>query len=163
LVGETRDELGGSEYYDYLDEVGANVPKVKPEETRRHYEAVHSCHYGKLAGFSHGIYRGGLAVALAETAIAGGRGIRIDLDKVPLGDELKEDKILYSETPSRFLLTLPPENSDRFQELASGVNAERIGSVEGNSLVVEDLAGDELLNLSLDKLKEKYYGTFEEY
>lgn len=163
LVGETTDELGGSEYYDYLGEVGANVPKVKPEETRRHYEAIHSAITENLLASVHGIYRGGLAVALAETAIAGGCGIRIDLNKVPLGDELKEDKILYSETPSRFLLTLPPENSDRFQELASGVNAERIGSVEGNSLVVEDLAGNELVNLSLGKLKEKYYGTFEEY
>lgn len=160
LIGETRDELGGSEYYDYLDEIGVNVPKVRPEETRRHYEVVHSCIAEGLLASVHGIYRGGLAIALAETAIAGGCGVRVELDKVPLGDELKEDKILYSETPSRFLLTLPPENTDRFQELASGIRAERIGSVQGNRLVVEGLAGAELIDLSLSKLKEKYYGTF---
>ncbi len=160
VVGETRDELGGSEYYDYLDEIGVNVPQIRPEATDKHYRFVHACITEELLASVHGIYRGGLAVALAETAIAGGRGVRIELDKVPLGDELEEDKILYSETPSRFLLTLPPKNIERFRELASEVRAEKIGSVRGSRLVVEGLAGTELIDLSLDEVKEEYYGTF---
>jgi len=108
----------------------------------------------------HGCYRGGLGVALALKAIAGGYGLSIDLAKVPT-NLTREDKILYSESPSRFIVTICPRNKERFEEVFNGLPFSCIGNVTGDKkFIVRNLNNKKIIDLDLDELKEAWKKTF---
>lgn len=161
LIGETRDELGGSEFYEHRGEIGCNVPTVKSEEAKRHYDFIHTCIEENLALSVHGIYRGGLAVSLAELAISGDLGLRINLGRVPKDEGVRKEKVLYSETPARFLITVDREQEEMVNEVGSEISLGRIGVVGGDSLVIRSVTGVEMIDVSLSELKKHYYWTFE--
>lgn len=161
LIGTTRDELGGSEYYEYRGKVGCNVPQVKPKVTRKNYDFVHTCIQEDLAVSVHGVYRGGLAVSLAEMAISADLGLRIDLEDVPMKGDLSEEKILYSETPARFLITVDPENEETVNGLNPEVPLGKIGVLKEDRLVIKKPPELEIIDVPLAELKERYYTTFE--
>src|SRR6056297_275989 len=71
VLGETRDELGASEYYQCFGYTGANVPKVRHERFMKTYRALHRAIARGLIASAHGIYRGGLGVHLAMIAMGG--------------------------------------------------------------------------------------------
>lgn len=133
LLGITRDELGGSEYYEMKGEIGLNVPKIDVKTTIKLYNALTRAIEEDLVDSCHGIYKGGLAIALAQISFAGGYGLEIDLDKVPTEDLNRADKILYSESASRFIVTISPENKLRFEEIMKG----NIYNAEGDADFIE--------------------------
>jgi phosphoribosylformylglycinamidine synthase len=120
LLGQTRDELGGSEYYALHNKIGSNVPQVDAESAMQRYRAVNAAQEAGLIASCHDLSDGGLAVALAETAFAGGFGISVDLYDVPVAAAMREDKLLYSESASRLLVTVKEENSEQFEKLFAG-------------------------------------------
>ena len=89
IIGETFNELGGSEYYKLKGYLGASVPKVKGAKAKRTFKAVTKAIDSGLIKSCHDLSEGGLAVAAAEMAFAGGYGLELDLCKVP-GKELSE-------------------------------------------------------------------------
>jgi phosphoribosylformylglycinamidine (FGAM) synthase-like enzyme len=84
ILGVTRNELGGSHYYLVHDFVGNNAPTVNPLEAAKLYEALHRAITRGFVSSCHDCSEGGLAVAAAETAFAGGYGMEIDLRRVPI-------------------------------------------------------------------------------
>ena len=83
IIGETFNELGGSEYYKLKGYLGANVPKVKGAKAKRTFKAVTKAIDSGLIKSCHDLSEGGLAVAAAEMAFAGGYGLEMDLLKLP--------------------------------------------------------------------------------
>ncbi len=83
IIGDTFNELGGSEYYKLKGYLGANVPKVKGGKAKRTFKAVTKAIDSSLIKSCHDLSEGGLAVAAAEMAFAGGHGLELDLRKVP--------------------------------------------------------------------------------
>ena len=83
IIGETFNELGGSEYYKLKGYLGASVPKVKGAKAKRTFKAVTKAIDSGLIKSCHDLSEGGLAVAAAEMAFAGGYGLELDLGKVP--------------------------------------------------------------------------------
>ena len=65
LVGETRPELGGSEFYELLGYVGLSVPEVRPQDFLPYYRLMEQAGREELLASCHGLYRGGLVVHLA--------------------------------------------------------------------------------------------------
>ena len=160
LLGFTKDELGASEYYEMLGYVGRNVPKVDAKEALKLYKALNNAIEARLVASCHGCYRGGLGVALALKAIAGGYGLCIDLAKVPT-NLIREDKILYSESPSRFIVTIAPENKERFEEVFKDLPFSCIGTViQDKKFVVRGLNDKKIIDLELDDLKKAWQQTF---
>ena len=88
VLGMTRAELGGSEYYALLGHLGDSVPRVDATVARRLYEALSAAMARGLVASCHDCSDGGLGVALAETAFAGGLGMEIDLRLVPRDQRL---------------------------------------------------------------------------
>ncbi len=76
LVGDTRPELGGSEFYEMLGYVGLSVPEVRPEEFLAYYRLLEEAGHRELLASAHGLYRGGLGVhlALCQPGRGAGRG-----------------------------------------------------------------------------------------
>ena len=164
ILGETREELGASEYFEHLGYLGKNVPRLEdPELTRKIYFAVHEAIKNGLLSSCHGCYRGGLAVALAEKSIAGGLGLEVSLDEVP-GEGLDSmEKILYSETPGRFLVTVKPDEEKEFKELLEDIPFGRIGRVEGDRLKLDMEKSERDIDLSIEELRKSYTATFGEF
>ncbi|MCP4644428.1 MAG: phosphoribosylformylglycinamidine synthase, partial [bacterium] len=104
VVGDTRDEMGGSEYFALRGVLGCNVPKVDPAAARRLYEALSAAIAQGLVASCHDCSDGGLGVALAESAFSGGFGMALDLSGI---DVANDAVALFSESQSRFVATVP--------------------------------------------------------
>jgi phosphoribosylformylglycinamidine synthase len=119
LVGLTKDELGGSHWYRSKGVLGANVPRVGKDAPRT-LKAVHTAISRDLVAAAHDLSEGGLAVAAAEMAFAGGFGLALDLGGVPMAGPLDDPRLLFSESPTRFLLEVAPEHLDALEAILRG-------------------------------------------
>ena len=117
VLGETKNELGASEWYALHGCVGDNCPRVDAVAAKRLYAALHRAIAAGLVASCHDCSDGGLGVALAETAFAGGLGMDVDLRQVPRRDLDRDDYLLFSETASRFVVTVSPENQTAFETI----------------------------------------------
>ncbi|MGA8905390.1 MAG: phosphoribosylformylglycinamidine synthase subunit PurL [Candidatus Bathyarchaeia archaeon] len=158
IVGETKPELGGSEYYHTLGCVGKEPPSLDFELEVRTQRSVLECIRNGLVSACHDISKGGLGVAVAEMAIAGGRGASVDC--APLyAKKMHSDELLFSETNSRFIITT--KNPSHVSETLSRANVPAIvaGTVGGDSLHFG--LGYSRLDFSLETLREAYMDSLQ--
>jgi len=136
IVGNTSDEMGGSEYYEYIHKLtGGRVPRVNLKKERALLRSLlRTLRSGRVES-THDISKGGLAVALAEMAAQGRRGVTVDIDNVPKKTS-RIDNLLFSESRSRFILETKPKNTTRivnsFKRL--GIPAAKAGTVSDNGI-----------------------------
>ena len=160
VLGVTRDELGASEYATMLGLVGNTVPKVRENESLPRYRAVEKAIKDGLIASCHDCSDGGLGVALAETAFAGGLGLDIDLRKVPAEGVDNEETLLFSESQSRFVVTVSPDKAAAFEATMGDTGWAQIGTVTTEqTFVATDLSGAQTLNEPLAALKESWQET----
>ena len=148
LLGETYDELGGSEFYALFSELGANVPKVNFAKAKALYTLIGEANDQRLVQSCHDLSDGGLAVALAETTFGYGYGAEIELptDGLPLATQL------FSESHSRFLATVAPEDVMAFEQLL-GDRATRLGRVTLNGQLTVHHAGQTVISANTATLR----------
>lgn len=158
VVGSTRDELGGSRYYRMLGFIGRNVPKVDAAAGSGTMNRLHEAMSRGLVAACHDCSEGGLAVAAAEMAFAGGFGMTLDLDAVPRdGEADRDDIVLFSESNSRFVVEVPGGREADFEARMAGSPFGRVGVVtEEDRLAVRGLGGDEIISADLGTLKESW-------
>ncbi len=131
LVGMTRCELGGSLWSALQGQDGGNVPGVDPDLGQQVFRAVYLAISRGLVRSCHDLSEGGLALAIAEMAIAGRLGARISLRDVPCEDDAAADLVLlFSESPSRFLLEVPPQHHAALTDLLGTLPWGRLGEVD---------------------------------
>jgi phosphoribosylformylglycinamidine synthase len=160
IIGETFNELGGSEYYKLHGYLGANVPKVKGAKAKRTFKAVTKAIDSGLAKSCHDLSEGGLAVAAAEVAFAGGYGLELDLGKVPVKELLRSDFVLFSESNSRFLIEVSESDRLEFEALMRGKGCAHIGKVTGEQkLVIYGLNRKIVVNATLAELRRSWKKT----
>jgi len=163
LLGATADELGGSEYYAQHNELGCQVPKVDAEQALLRYRTLNRAQEQQLVASCHDLSDGGLGVALAESAFAGGYGIQAELSFIDRCGDLREDTLLFSESQSRLLITVHESNRAAFEELFSGQSCRCIGRViEEPILIINGLHGQTLIRVSLDNLKQAWQAPLRE-
>jgi phosphoribosylformylglycinamidine synthase len=154
VLGVTRAELGGSEYYAMLGHVGASVPRVDAVAARRLYDALADAIARGLVASCHDCSDGGLGVALAETAFAGSLGMAVDLRLVPQDSELRDDVTLFSESASRFVLTVQAQHVATFESMLQGLPWAAIGHVTGEgTFAVVGRSGAPILEADIEPLK----------
>jgi phosphoribosylformylglycinamidine synthase len=156
LVGETKDELGGSHFCKVHGLSGGRVPKVDAKTAKATFAAVHRAISAGLVRSCHDLSEGGLAAAVAEMAFAGGLGATVDLARVPhrLQDARWLDAILmFSESNTRFLCEVPPGSAAEFEKLLAGVPQARIGQVTASANLEIDFGGRAVLGASIRSLK----------
>jgi phosphoribosylformylglycinamidine synthase len=165
IVGATKNELGASEYYEMFGKTGLNVPEVNMPLSKVVYRAVHKAIGKEVVSAVHGIYRGGLGLHLALMAMAGETGVQLNLDQVPFeGDASlkRNDVLLFSETPGRFLVTVPDSEKHIFEKLMSGLPVKKVGVVtdtDGN-FVVTGVNGSTIINAPVNELKTAWKQPF---
>jgi len=177
IAGETKNELGGSHYssliarrssleeQDTRDEtrVTGHVPTVDlqmaPKIARRISEAIAK----GLVVSCHDCSEGGLAVALAEMAFAGGLGIGVDLRGLPKNKDCSRiDSQLFSESTSRYIVEVEPEKYDAFAKLMLNLPFGQIGRVtDTKSVAIKADNGREIIKADIASLKKAWQKTFD--
>jgi phosphoribosylformylglycinamidine synthase subunit PurL len=149
LIGEGG-RLDASEYLGRTE--GAPAPVDLSREVAAIELVIRAAEAGLLRS-AHDVSAGGLAVALAESAIAGGRGAR-----VALTPGRRDDEVLFGEGGGRFVISLRPGDVASLVDLADGmpvpVAVSRIGTVGGDALSVA--IGETVLTLAVDDARDAY-------
>ena len=158
VVGETRDELGGSHFYKLHSQLGANVPRVDLQAGPKIIQAVAEAISDGLVRSCHDCSEGGLAVAVAEMAFAGGLGMDIDLGGVPVARDVgKNYQILFSESPSRLVLEVHPDDIGKLAKILGNVRFAEIGKVtDGTRLVIRNRGNQAVIDAEIADLKETW-------
>jgi phosphoribosylformylglycinamidine synthase len=161
VIGLTRNELGGSEYYDHLGYVGLNVPRVRSDEFSATYRALSRVIGAGLAASVHGIYRGGLGVHLAMVAMGGGFGMQLDLRNAPAEAVGRNDTLLFSESAGRFIVTVAPPRQAEFEAGFRGLPCACIGTVTAEPVLrVVGLGGEALMSVAVSELRAAWKAPF---
>ncbi|MDI9433689.1 MAG: phosphoribosylformylglycinamidine synthase subunit PurL [Planctomycetota bacterium] len=163
VVGRTGNELGGSHYYKLRGQLGANVPKLDLELAPRIARKVAQAIADGLVASCHDCSEGGLAVALAEMAFAGGLGIEADLRGLPASkDCTRLDAQLFSESNSRYVVEVEPRHYDGFAKLMLNLPFGQIGKVTaGSKLVIRSQHGGNAIDAEIDILKQAWQRTLD--
>ncbi|MDD5466144.1 MAG: phosphoribosylformylglycinamidine synthase subunit PurL [Candidatus Omnitrophica bacterium] len=158
VVGKTRDQLGGSHYYDLYKAVGNNVPKVYHQEAKKTFSALSKATEKGLVKAMHDCSDGGLAVALAEVAFSGGLGMEIFLQEVPYQSAAKRNSsLLFSESNSRFVVEVEKAKQKEFEKLLKGVSFGLAGCLTGKpDFKIFGLDGKVCLDANINQLKESW-------
>jgi len=162
LLGITRNELGGSEYYAHFGYTGKNVPQVYADKFMRIYKAVHQAICHELAASVHGVYRGGLGVHLAMVAMGGDSGMNVNLAQVVCDQVHRDDTILFSETPGRFIVTVAPANCEDFETLFKEMPCACIGTITGKTdhFVINGADGYPITDIPISELRSAWKRPF---
>ncbi|HEX3598665.1 MAG TPA: AIR synthase-related protein, partial [Lacipirellulaceae bacterium] len=159
LVGATHNELGGSHYAIVNDQPGGQVPKVDTERARNTFVAIHQAITSGLVKSCHDLSEGGLAVAAAEMAFAGGLGAEISLELMPGIKDVPTIALLFGESNSRFLCEVAPQNDKAFEACLTGCPRASIGVVRDDAqlrIAFETARPGCLVDLPIDQLKEAW-------
>jgi phosphoribosylformylglycinamidine synthase len=166
LLGKTGDELGGSEYFAQRGVIGNKVPTVDAAKAYKRYQAYHQAVLAGTVASCHDLSDGGLAVAAAESAFAGGYGMALDLARVLWqgSEDAKNDvTLLFSESASRHLVTVRPDKREQFENIMSGNCFASVGVVtEEQTLKIAGHSGNPVVSAGLPELKEAWQKTLRE-
>lgn len=156
LLGKTKDELGASEYYDMNGVLGNNVPETDAHQNLRLYKLYARASRDRLIASAYALGYGGLAAGLAKKAIAAQMGMEIDLSSF----DLATDKMLFSESTGRILVTVAPQNKKAFEKNFKGFEqCHYIGSVSySENLLIRDVT-----KLKVKEMEAVYKTTFKDY
>jgi phosphoribosylformylglycinamidine synthase subunit PurSL len=155
LLGTTKDELGGSHYHLVQNLDGGEVPVVDVKLAPAIFAALHGAIKLGLVRSCHDLSEGGLAVAAAEMAFAGGIGA--DILRPPAWTDLSDVAFLFSESTTRFLLEVAPADAARLEAHFGSLPLRRIGSTcKQPRLRMTGKSGEWIVWSALDQLKEAW-------
>ncbi|MCU0631119.1 MAG: AIR synthase-related protein, partial [Methanoregulaceae archaeon] len=155
VIGETSEELGGSEYFAYLGSAGNVVPALDPVLVKARYERLTGAIRHDLVASACPVTSGGLGITLARVAIAGRLGMDLSIPPV-----MRPDYFLFSESLGRFVVTISPGNRDMFEKIV-GDDAIMLGKVTGSNLRIN--GSGLLLEIPVAELENAYKAPFKEY
>ncbi len=161
-IGMTKDECGGSEFYRAFDKFGAKSPKVDAQKARKLYETMFQLNKKGMFSACAPVNQGGLLITLAKMAIAGQLGAETDLSKAP-NDNLPIEKIFYSESQSRFIVTINPKDQDEFVKAMSDFDIAKIGTVKEDNEFIINNKEEQVIKTDIEKLEKIYKKRFEDY
>jgi phosphoribosylformylglycinamidine synthase II len=160
LLGDTYPELGGSEYYRLNGFLGSSVPKLHATKARRTYYNLTKAMSEGIVKSCHDLSEGGLAIAAAEMAFAGGFGLELDLRTVTNKLITRSDFLLFSESNSRFLIEVAEQDRSAFEYLIKSKACTQIGKVtKDQKLLIYGLNGKVVVNAGLAELQRSWKKT----
>ncbi len=162
VLGTTYNELGASEYAVEHGAIGNNVPVVREEDSLPRFHALEQAIADGLVASCHDCSDGGLGVALAETAFSGDLGMEIDLTKAPMEGIERDDVMLFSESQSRFVVTVQQNKAAAFEAVMADTGLGKLGTVTKEmTMKMSGLNGQAVMNADLGKIKAAWQATLD--
>jgi phosphoribosylformylglycinamidine synthase II len=153
VVGSTKPEMGGSEYYRATKGHSRKVPDVDIPVLRAGMDVVLGGIDRSAIVSCHDISDGGLGVALAEMCIGGAIGAELDISRM---EKLRTDVRLFSESNSRWVIELR-KGREKLLPRDRKVKATRLGTVGGDRLTIS--SNKKLIDLGVAELAESFNST----
>lgn len=154
LIGETKNEMGGSAYYRLMNGYSNNVPDVDKRVLKKSMKSLFNAIKKGYVAACHDISDGGLAVCISEMCIGGNVGAILDISRL---SNLRTDVKLFSESNTRWVAEVKKDYEKRFRDEMKNVKIYRIGEVKGEDLLIKDKK--EVINLPLNKIKNAWGST----
>ncbi|MHC1679902.1 MAG: phosphoribosylformylglycinamidine synthase subunit PurL [Methanomassiliicoccales archaeon] len=148
LVGETKEEFGGSAVYRRYGGKGGVVPEVIPERLKTSMDEMHAAMKKGLIRSCHDVSDGGIAVAVAEMCLGGNIGANVSTGY--------DRWYLFSESSTRWIVEIEPSKEKEFLSSMT-VPVLELGKVGGKSLRVKDRCM--LVNVSLNEMRKAWSGA----
>ena len=145
MIGDRKNELGGSVYYSLFDEIGANIPKPNMAELQNQINVVYGLINKNLILACHDISEGGIAVAISEMSFANGVGGSINIES-----NLNNDVVLFSESGG-FVIEIEKNSRDTICSIMDdgGVAWSDIGRTNNSGI----LHMNNVIELTINKAK----------
>ncbi|MBL8813002.1 MAG: phosphoribosylformylglycinamidine synthase subunit PurL [Planctomycetaceae bacterium] len=147
LIGETKNEMGGSHFNLVNGLAEGTVPTVDKEKAPKVFRALHQAIRQGLILSCHDLSEGGLAVAAAEMAFAGGVGVELQVES---GSSVE----LFSESNTRFLVEVPASAKGQLESVLGGVVLQQVGRTTAESSFRAQSKNGVHIQESLSALKE---------
>jgi len=164
IIGKTKDELGGSEYFEYIHKfIGGHCPIVDFNNSKINMLTVLSLIKNKLVKSAHDCSKGGIAVAISELSIFGNVGCDIDTMNIPCQKNLSSEKILFSESHSRYLLIIDKKNIVKVKQFLSKkkITFSVLGKFSGDQIKIRHDSNN-LAKITVDQAQKRYFNGLED-
>jgi phosphoribosylformylglycinamidine synthase len=161
LVGQTKPELGGSEYHSVIHNIEGGIPpEVDDEEIKSNWDFLFELYEKNLVKSNHDVNKGGFLITIAEMCFGNDYGADLDFKDIELRDN-REDKYIFSESAGRFILEIEPSYFKEIKNIAEKYNVKihKVGKViERPELILRNLANREY-KLRISKMKSLFKST----
>ena len=164
IVGNTKNELGGSEYFEHShDFIGGICPAVDFKSSKLNMSSVLSLIKQNLVKSVHDCSKGGISIAVSEVSIFGGIGCNIDIEKSPSEKNLNTEQLLFSESHSRYLLVVTQKNIKKVKQILSkkrnpfGI----LGNFTNDQITIKHKSKN-LVKVNVDTAQRKYFNALKE-
>jgi len=164
IIGKTKDELGGSEYLEYTHKfVGGTCPCVDFKDSKIHMQVVLSLIKNRLVKSVHDCSKGGFAIAISELTIFGNIGCNVDIESMPITENLSSEKILFSESHSRYLLVVDQKNLEYTKQFLSKkkIAFAVLGKFTGDHVNIMHKSKN-LIKTTVDIIQKRYFNGLED-
>jgi phosphoribosylformylglycinamidine synthase len=158
LLGQTKEELGGSEYLARCHNiVKGKCPEVNPESERALINALLEMSDKGLLKSAHDISEGGLAVAIAESCITGKNGIGATIE---INTEIDPVYLLFGESQGRAVISCGKNDLSNIENILKNHNIHYsiVGKTGGNFLKINNL-----IDAEVNALRKTYYSSLDNY
>lgn len=163
VIGKTRDELGGSEYYEYIHGfIGGKCPQVIFAESKKNMDAVLHLIRNEMVKAVHDCSKGGIAVATSEISMTNDIGCSVSMENIPQ-EKMSVDRVLFSESHSRYLLVVDKSRLDSVIDFltSDGIEFALVGKFGGRN--IEFLQNKKSISkLRVDKAHDKWFNSLKE-
>ena len=161
IIGDTKDEMGGSEYFEYVHKfVGGKCPKVDFTSSKTNMKSVLKIIKDKLVKSAHDCSKGGLAIAVSEMCMTNQIGCQINLEKIPSDKKMNIDRLLFSESHSRYLMACDEKNLAKIKKILekNKTSFAVIGKFTGDSIQFSHKIGT-MVDLRVDKAQKTWINS----
>ena len=164
IVGNTKNELGGSEYFEYIDDfIGGICPTVDFKSSKSNMLSVLSLIKQDLVKSVHDCAKGGISIAVSEMSVFGGVGCDIDIAKSPSEKNIHSEQLLFSESHSRYLLVITKKNIKQVKQILAkkknhfGV----LGTFTSDQISINHKSKN-LVKVNIEIAQRKYFNALKE-
>jgi phosphoribosylformylglycinamidine synthase len=161
IIGETKAELGGSEYHSVIyDLEGGIPPKVDEQKIKAAWDFLLELYENDFIKANHDVNKGGFIITIAEMCFKHGLGADLDLKDYNVHG-LKDDELLFSESVGRFIIETSPQDLNKILETAEkyGLYVKKIGVLISNPEIYIKGLKKKDIKLDLSRMKNLYDST----
>ncbi|MFX0084010.1 MAG: phosphoribosylformylglycinamidine synthase subunit PurL [Candidatus Hodarchaeota archaeon] len=155
LIGETKAELGGSEYHSVIHDIeGGTPPFINEEKIKAIWDFLFVLYNRNLVKANHDVNKGGVVITIAEMCFKNKLGANLDFTNC-YDNKLRDDEFLFSESVGRFVIETNPKDRDTIVDIATQfkVPLKKIGMLISKPEII--ISGIKSKQFKLDSLKMK--------
>ena len=157
IIGETGNEMGGSEFAKIIGLDNNNVPSVNEKKAKENYNNFTKANQNKFINSAISVGVGGLAVTLSKMAIASNKGLEINCNNInSTNKKIENSCILFSESPSRIIVTVSKRNRNKFESFFKKNQFSLLGKITNSKKIIIMMKEKKKFEVSINSLCDKY-------